>query len=99
MRSFSTSFSRLYSAARRVVDLFCPPQCVVCGHFPEWAEDSPTIADPDRLLLCGRCRKLIVEDESLLCPRCVSLPNAAIIRVVSCMINVLNFRRGKKTYL
>ena len=29
----------------------------------------------------------------------MSLPNAAIIRVVSCMINVLNFRRGKKTYL
>ena len=55
-----------------MVDLFCPPQCVVCGHFPEWAEDSPTIADPDRLLLCGRCRKLIVEDESLLCPRCAS---------------------------
>lgn len=29
----------------------------------------------------------------------MSLPNAAIIRVVSCMINVLNFKRGKKTYL
>lgn len=28
----------------------------------------------------------------------MSLPNA-IIRVVSCMINVLNFKRGKKTYL
>ena len=70
VRSFSASLSRLYSAARCVADLLCPPQCVVCGHFPEWAEDSPTAADPDRLLLCGQCRRLIVEDGLLLCPRC-----------------------------
>ncbi len=72
VKSFSSSFPRLFSLTERVVDLLCPPLCIVCGSFPEWAEDLPESdpSAPERLLLCERCRRTIVEEDHLQCRRC-----------------------------
>lgn len=86
MKSFSSLFSRLLSATRRVVDLFCPPLCVVCGSFPEWAADGSDADSPesDHFLLCERCLRSIVEEEHLQCRRCAGSLSYSCSETIGC---------------
>ena len=72
MKTVSSRFFRFFSVAGRIVDLFCPPQCVICGALPEWAQDefSADGNEGDRLVICAECRKKIVLDEQWQCTRC-----------------------------
>lgn len=72
MKTLINRFSRFFSVSERIVDLFCPPQCIICGTLPEWARDELSKGKNvgDRLVLCAECRKKIVLDEQWQCTRC-----------------------------
>ena len=96
MKSLSFFFPRLFSATERVVDLLCPPLCVVCGSFPEWAGDlsEKDPNNPERLLLCEKCRRAIVEEARFQCRRCAgplaySCPGA--VRCENCRFEKFRF--------
>lgn len=65
-------FPWLLSAAESVVDLLCPPCCVVCGALPAWAGEGTVRGAKDscRLFICEECCKKIAADEMLQCTRC-----------------------------
>ncbi len=88
-KNFFPSFPPLRSAVERVVDLFCPPLCVVCGSYPGWAQDSDSgnQADAEHILLCERCRQAIVEEDNLQCGRCagpLACPCSETAECVNC---------------
>lgn len=72
MKTVPGRFFRFFSVAERIVDLFSPPQCIICGALPEWAQDEFSAGgnQSDRLAICAECRKKIVLGEQWQCTRC-----------------------------
>lgn len=55
--------------AERLADLVCPPNCLICGAFPDWAKDGAAF-EPHKVLLCSQCRKKVIANPDEQCPRC-----------------------------